>query len=88
MTLGVDRDSELVADIFDERNEAVTRMIEHVISVAKKRKARWACVVMQFYGCVLSFSNIEKKLIADLPIRMLSHQNALRWLQHRLLFYE
>lgn len=40
MTLGVDRDSELVADIFDERNEAVTRMIEHVISVAKKRKRK------------------------------------------------
>ena len=40
MTLGVDRDSALVADIFDERNEAVTRMIEHVISVAKKRKRK------------------------------------------------
>lgn len=40
MTLGVDRDSELVADIFDERNEAITRMIEHVISVAKKRKRK------------------------------------------------
>ena len=40
MTLGVDRDSELVADIFDERNEAVTRMIEHVIKVAKKRKRK------------------------------------------------
>jgi pyruvate, water dikinase len=40
MTLGVDRDSELVAEIFDERNEAVTRMIEHVINVAKKRKRK------------------------------------------------
>ena len=40
MTLGVDRDSELVADIFDERNEAVTRMIKHVISVAKKHKRK------------------------------------------------
>lgn len=40
MTLGVDRDSELVADIFDERNEAVIRMIKHVISVAKKRKRK------------------------------------------------
>lgn len=40
MTLGVDRDSELIADIFDERNEAVTRMIEHVISVTKKRKRK------------------------------------------------
>lgn len=36
MTLGVDRDNELVADVFDERNEAVTRMIQHVISMAKK----------------------------------------------------
>lgn len=40
MTLGVDRDSELVADIFDERNEAVIRMIKHVIEVAKKRKRK------------------------------------------------
>lgn len=40
MTLGVDRDSELVADIFDEKNEAVIRMIEHVIRVAKKRKRK------------------------------------------------
>lgn len=40
MTLGVDRDSELVADIFDERNEAVIRMIEHVIKVAKKHKRK------------------------------------------------
>lgn len=40
MALGVDRDSELVADIFDERNEAVTRMIERVISIAKKRNRK------------------------------------------------
>jgi len=40
MTLGVDRDSALVADIFDERNEAVMRMIEHVIREAKKRKRK------------------------------------------------
>ncbi len=40
MTLGVDRDSALVADIFDERNEAVTRMIAHVIASAKKRKRK------------------------------------------------
>lgn len=40
MTLGVDRDSELVADIFDERNEAVIRMIEHAINIAKKRKRK------------------------------------------------
>lgn len=40
MTLGVDRDSELVADIFDERNEAIMRMVKHVIQVAKKRKRK------------------------------------------------
>lgn len=40
MTLGVDRDSELVADIFDERNDAVKRMIAHVIRVAKARKRK------------------------------------------------
>jgi len=40
MTLGVDRDSELVADIYDERNEAVKRMIAHVIATAKKNKRK------------------------------------------------
>ncbi len=40
MTLGVDRDSALVADIYDERNEAVKRMIQHVISIAKERKKK------------------------------------------------
>lgn len=39
-TLGVDRDSELVADIFDERHEAVKRMIQHVIAIAKKHKRK------------------------------------------------
>ena len=40
MTLGVDRDSALVSDIFDERNEAVKRMVAHVIAIAKKRKRK------------------------------------------------
>lgn len=40
MTLGVDRDSALVADLFDERNEAVLRMIKQVITTAKKRKKK------------------------------------------------
>lgn len=40
MTLGVDRDSELVAEIFDERNEAVTRLIQQAIKIAKKRKRK------------------------------------------------
>ncbi len=35
-TLAVDRDSELVADIFDERNEAVKKIISMAISGAKK----------------------------------------------------
>ncbi len=39
-TLGVDRDSELVADIFDERNEAVMRLIAQVVAIAKKRKKK------------------------------------------------
>lgn len=40
MTLGVDRDSPLVADIFDERNEAVKRMIAYAIEVAKSRNKK------------------------------------------------
>ncbi|MBI2548593.1 phosphoenolpyruvate synthase [Candidatus Woesearchaeota archaeon] len=40
LTLGLDRDSELVAHIFDERNEAVRRLIKQVITVAKKKKRK------------------------------------------------
>lgn len=40
MTLGVDRDSALVADIYDENNEAVKRMIKLVIQVAKAKKRK------------------------------------------------
>jgi len=35
LTLGVDRDSEIVSHIFDERNDAVTRMISQAIEIAK-----------------------------------------------------
>lgn len=35
LILGVDRDSEIVAHVFDERNEAVKQMIANVIRVAK-----------------------------------------------------
>ena len=35
LTLGLDRDSALVAHLYDERNEAVQAMIEQLISVAK-----------------------------------------------------
>lgn len=37
LILGVDRDSEIVAPIFDERNQAVKQMIASVIKVAKNR---------------------------------------------------
>jgi len=37
LTLGLDRDSELVNHIYDERNEAVKRMIFNVIKIAKDR---------------------------------------------------
>ncbi|RZB30208.1 MAG: pyruvate, water dikinase [Desulfobacteraceae bacterium Eth-SRB1] len=37
LTLGLDRDSDLVAHIFDERNDAVKTMVRSVIDVAKRR---------------------------------------------------
>ena len=37
LTLGIDRDSERFADTFDERNPAVLRAIEQVITTAKRR---------------------------------------------------
>jgi len=37
LVLGVDRDSEIVAHIFDERNQAVKSMITGVINVAKAK---------------------------------------------------
>jgi pyruvate,water dikinase len=40
LTLGLDRDSELVAHIFDERNEAVKRLVEQVIDAAHRHKPR------------------------------------------------
>lgn len=40
LTLGLDRDSSLVASIYDERNEAVKRLIAEVIRVAKSRKRK------------------------------------------------
>ncbi|MHA2215901.1 MAG: phosphoenolpyruvate synthase [Candidatus Hodarchaeales archaeon] len=36
LALGLDRDSELVAHIYDERNESVKRLVKSVIEVAKK----------------------------------------------------
>ena len=40
LTLGLDRDSALVSDLFDERNEAVKRMVEYVIRTAKQHKRK------------------------------------------------
>jgi pyruvate,water dikinase len=40
LTLGVDRDSELVAHIYNEKNQAVKDLISRVIKVAKKRKRK------------------------------------------------
>ena len=44
LTLGVDRDSELLASLFDEQNEAVKWMIHRVIQEAHKSDAKvWLC---------------------------------------------
>lgn len=40
LTLGVDRDSEIVSDVYDERNEAVKESISTVIKKAKKNKRK------------------------------------------------
>lgn len=40
LTLGLDRDSALVSHIYDERNDAVKRLIAQVIEVAKKKNRK------------------------------------------------
>jgi pyruvate,water dikinase len=40
LTLGVDRDSELVHHVFDERNEAVKEMVRRIIAIGKKKKKK------------------------------------------------
>ena len=40
LALGLDRDSELVSHIYDERNEAVKRLIRQVINTAKEKKRK------------------------------------------------
>jgi pyruvate,water dikinase len=40
LTLGLDRDSEIVAHLFDERNEAIKKSIATVIKVCKKKKKK------------------------------------------------
>jgi pyruvate,water dikinase len=37
LTLGVDRDSELVAHVYDERNDAVKALVKQVIEVCNRR---------------------------------------------------
>ncbi|HPQ87523.1 MAG TPA: phosphoenolpyruvate synthase, partial [Gammaproteobacteria bacterium] len=37
LTLGLDRDSGLVADLFDERNEAVKKLLAMAITTCRKR---------------------------------------------------
>jgi len=40
LALGLDRDSDLVAHIFDERDESVKRLVKHVIKVAHEHEPR------------------------------------------------
>ena len=40
LALGLDRDSEIVANVYDERNEAVKQLIRTVIARAKKNKKK------------------------------------------------
>ena len=40
LALGVDRDSELVSHIYDERNESVKKLIAQVIKIAKKKNRK------------------------------------------------
>lgn len=40
LTLGIDRDSDIISELFDENNEAVTYMIERVIKTAKRVGAK------------------------------------------------
>ena len=40
LTLGLDRDSELVAGIYDERNEAVKSLLSQVIKICKKNNTK------------------------------------------------
>ena len=40
LVLGVDRDSELVSHIYDERNESVKKLIAQIIKIAKKKNRK------------------------------------------------
>lgn len=59
LTLGVDRDSARVADIFDERNDAVLASLERVITIGKARG-----VTVSICGQAPSFfPDLTKKLV-------------------------
>ncbi len=47
LALGVDRDSSLVSHIYDERNEAVKRLVKHVIDVAKQKGKKMDALMAQ-----------------------------------------
>jgi pyruvate,water dikinase len=40
LALGLDRDSSLVSHLYDERNDAVKRLVKQVIDIAKKKKRK------------------------------------------------
>jgi pyruvate, water dikinase len=59
LTLGVDRDSELVAHVYDERNEAVKILLKQVIKVANKKK-KYIGICGQ---CVSDFEEMAKFVV-------------------------
>jgi pyruvate,water dikinase len=63
LTLGVDRNSEKVSHLFDERNEAVKAMIRRVIKVAiAKRKYIGICGEAPRYPSLNAFLTINQHL--------------------------
>ncbi|MFT7615846.1 MAG: pyruvate,water dikinase [Candidatus Woesearchaeota archaeon] len=55
LTLGVDRDSELVAHIYDERNESVKKLVKQVIEIAN-RKGKYIGICGQAPSDYLEFA--------------------------------
>jgi pyruvate, water dikinase len=76
LVLGVDRDSEIVAHLFEERNEAVKKMVAAVINVAgAKRRKMGICGQAPSdypgFACFLVEQGIESmSLNPDAVIRM------------------
>ena len=71
-TLGIARNSASVSNLFDEKNEAVTWMLQHAIQTAKN--VAWKSVYADKHQVIilnlLSFS-LDKELIAYPSIKML-----------------